>query len=95
MAVDEPRDHRAADGVDPDIGRVGGLPADDLLALDQQRARIQALLAGAVMAEVGLSVLRRTQQLLRAVDRDRAHPGSGSSIGILSPESWANSTACS
>ncbi len=97
----KPGNQRAAARVDLHLGVTGAVEPGDRLAVDQQRPGFGAQLTGAVVAQIGEPVLGRPQHLRRAVDRDgavdgdRAHPCSGSSIGIRRPDSCANATACS
>ncbi len=73
VAVDEARQHRAAGGVDDDVGVVG-VEAGDPAAVEQHVAGLERQLARAIVAQVGQPVLRRAQHLRGAADRDAGHP---------------------
>jgi hypothetical protein len=60
VAVDEARQHSAAGGVDAHVGSVDGFEGGDPVALQGQRGRVEGELAGAVVAQVGQAVGRRT-----------------------------------
>ena len=97
VAVNEPGDQRAAAGVDGELSLRVGLERRDRPIANGERARLERLPLDLRTTEVLEAILRRSQDLGGALDRDRTGAqraaGSGSSIGILISCSRAASSA--